>query len=198
MFKGIGEKETDTVFTRAFTTLLITLILYRDNQEEDFISATKINNIKDKLMKYIVLEKDLRGYVSGKGWAHSMAHAADAFEVLVNNPKISRDDFPEIVSILWSKVLTSTSVYLHDEDERLLLPILSMVEKGMNATEIEGLLQHLPDDLSTRKEQVTDEEYWFLVFNVKAFLKSFYIKINGIAKLLPLQKKIEHSLTNIY
>jgi len=56
---GIGENETDTVFTRSFTTLLIALILYRDN-EDDFLSKDMVYQIKDKLIDYINLEKDLR------------------------------------------------------------------------------------------------------------------------------------------
>ena len=52
LFKGIGEKETDTVFTRSFTTLLISLILYKDNQV-NFLSKVSIDDIKEKLMKYI-------------------------------------------------------------------------------------------------------------------------------------------------
>ncbi|WP_083392286.1 DUF2785 domain-containing protein [Bacillus sp. MUM 13] len=197
MFKGIGEKETDTVFTRAFTTILVALILYRDNQE-NFLSSSKVKRIKEELMKYIYLEKDLRGYVAGKGWAHSIAHVADTFEVLVKNPKLDKEDYPEILRVLWSKVLISSSVYVHDEDERLLIPILEMLEKGLNAAEIEVLLQHLPNELKIQKEQIEKEKYWLLVFNIKTFLKSFYIKINGNPKLLPLQKKIEHSLARIF
>lgn len=196
MFKGIGEKETDTVFTRAFTTLLIVLILYRDKQT-DFLPKVAVDNIKEKLIKYMNLEEDLRGYVSGKGWAHSVAHVADTFEELVKNPKLDKKDYPELLRVLWSKVLISNSVYVHDEDERLLIPIFEMLERGLNVREIEALLQQLPNELKIQKEQIETEKYWFLIFNIKTFLKSFYIKINGNSKLLPLQKKIEQSLARI-
>ena len=197
MFKGIGEKESDTVFTRTFTTLLIALILGRDNQA-NFLSKVTIDNIKEKLIRYIDLEEDLRGYIEDKGWAHSVAHVADTFDELVMNPKLDKEDYPEILRVLWSKVLISSSVYIHDEDERLLIPILNMLERGLNVKSIEELLQHLPDELKIQKEQIEKEKYWLLVFNIKAFLKSFYIKINGNPKLLPLQRKIEHSLVRIY
>ena len=197
LFKGIGEKETDTVFTRSFTTLLISLILYRDN-EANFLSEAMIDDIKEKLIKYIELEEDLRGYVAGKGWAHSVAHLADTVDELVMNPKLDKEDYPEILGGLWSKVFISNSVYTHDEDERLLLAILKMLERGLSVVEIEKLLQHLPDELQFHKEQLEEEKYWLLLFNIKTFLKSFYIKINGNPKLLPLQKKIEHSLLGMY
>jgi hypothetical protein len=45
LFKGIGENGTDTVFTRSFTSLLIALILYRDNQD-DFLPQRTILKVK--------------------------------------------------------------------------------------------------------------------------------------------------------
>ncbi|WP_338777721.1 DUF2785 domain-containing protein [Metabacillus sp. FJAT-52054] len=197
LFKGIGEKETDTVFTRAFTTLLIAIILNRDNQA-NFLSPSTVYSIKEKLIKYINLERDLRGYVAGKGWAHSIAHVADTFEELVKNPKLDTEVYPEILKTLWSKILISNSVYVHDEDERILIPILEMLERGLDVQEIEELMQHLPIELMAQKEQLEDEKYWLLVFNIKTFLKSFHIKINGNSKLLSFQKSIEQCLTKIH
>ncbi|WP_044339341.1 DUF2785 domain-containing protein [Rossellomorea aquimaris] len=197
MFKGIGEKDSDTVFTRAFTTLLIALILYRDNQA-DFLPQNLIDTVKEKLITYIELEEDLRGYVPGKGWAHSIAHVADTFEELVKNPKLDKEDYPVIVRVLCSKVLISDSVYVHDEDERLLTPILEMIERGLNVKEIEQFLQEIPNQLKIQKAKIENEKYWFLVFNIKSFLKSFHFKINDQPKLLPLQKKIEETLAKVF
>lgn len=196
IFKGIGEEGTDTVFTRAFTTLLIALILYRDNQA-NFLSPSTVYSIKEKLIKYINLERDFRGYVAGKGWAHSIAHVADTFEELVKNPKLDTEFYPEILKTLWSKILISNSVYVHDEDERIIIPILEMLERGMDVQKIEELIQNLPIELKLQKEQLENEKYWFLVFNIKTFLKSLYIKINSNSKLLSLQKGIEQCLPKI-
>jgi hypothetical protein len=45
LYKGVGENGTDSVFTRSFTTLLIALILYRDNKE-NFLTQTTIEKGK--------------------------------------------------------------------------------------------------------------------------------------------------------
>ncbi|MBU0941635.1 MAG: DUF2785 domain-containing protein [Bacteroidetes bacterium] len=196
LFKGIGENETDTVFTRSFTTLLIALILYRDN-EDNFLSQEMVFKIKDILLDYINLEKDLRGYVSGKGWAHSVAHVTDAIDELVKSPKIDKKFHLKILKVLWSKVFVSTSVYIHDEDERILIPILEMVNNGLEQVEIETLIQNVPLELKIQKEQLEEEEYWFLYSNCKTFLKSFYIKVNKNCELVPLKKSIEKCLIEI-
>lgn len=71
--KGIEESESDLVFTRTFTSLLIALILFRDNAD-DFLSQKKIADCKDKVLAYLAAEKDVRGYVPVKGWAHSVPY----------------------------------------------------------------------------------------------------------------------------
>jgi Protein of unknown function (DUF2785) len=196
LYKGVGEIGTDSVFTRSFTTLLIALILYRDNKE-NFLTQTTIEKVKDQLIQYIKNEKDLRGYVPGKGWAHSVAHAADTFDELVKNPKISGDLYPEILQPLWSKMFVSDSVYIHHEDERMVTPIVEMLNNGMEVEEIERLLQNIPAEMKAQKEYLAEEEYWFLIFNCKAFLKSFYVKINGESKFDSIQKSIERCLYNV-
>ncbi|MDF2066496.1 DUF2785 domain-containing protein [Bacillus sp. Cr_A10] len=196
LFKGIGETGTDTVFTRSFTTLLIALVLYRDN-EDNFLTQEMITTIKDQLVEYISLEKDLRGFISGKGWAHSIAHVADAFDELIKNNHIDKELYKEILMPLWKKIFVSDSVYVHDEDERLLIPILEMLNNGLELGVIGNLLQRIPDELLILKKELDEENYWFLVANCKVFLKSFYIEVKKNTSLLPLQTTIENCLTEI-
>ncbi|MMZ62153.1 hypothetical protein D3C76_895520 [compost metagenome] len=73
LFFGIGETDTDSVFTRSFSVLLIPLLLMA-NQQTPFLRAQDIIRVKEKVIQYIHEEKDYRGYVVDKGWAHSMAH----------------------------------------------------------------------------------------------------------------------------
>ena len=84
MFYCIGEENTDSVFTRSFSVLLLPLILIA-NREERFLTDTHIQQIKTKLLQYLDGEKDLRGYVEGSGWAHAVAHVADTFDDLVQS-----------------------------------------------------------------------------------------------------------------
>lgn len=193
LLKGIGEKETDTVFTRSFTTLLIALILYRDN-EGDFLNQDMVLRVKDKLIDYINLEKDLRGYVVDKGWAHSIAHVADAFDELVKSNKVDSEHFREMLNALWNKVLVFDSVYIHEEEERIIIPIMEMLERGLEIKEIEILLKQIPNELKKQKSLIEEEEYWFLYANCKNFLKSFLIEVQKQPELLPLQKSIENCL----
>ncbi|MFK3985897.1 DUF2785 domain-containing protein [Exiguobacterium mexicanum] len=175
LFHGIGETASDTIFTRAFSTLLIALILYRDRQR-GFLLEADLEMLKAKLLAYLDCEIDTRGYVPTKGWAHAIAHVADAFDELVLHPHLDETEFGEILEALWDKVMFPT-VYLHDEDERLLNPIFALLERGMDEHGIVVLLDGLPAQLSAQKQQLEPEQYWHVVHNVKTFLKSFFVKL---------------------
>ncbi|WP_203333620.1 DUF2785 domain-containing protein [Planococcus beigongshangi] len=194
LFHGIGEVDTDSVFTRSFTTLLIALILYSDN-ESHFLSAKTVSEVKEKLIVYLDAENDLRGFVPGKGWAHSIAHAADAFDELAKNPFADMEMQAELLGALWNKAFVSDSVYLHDEEERILVPILDMLNRELDFEIIESLLQKLPADILQQKEFLQEENYWFLMANAKKFLKSFYMQIEGKDELGKVQQTIKECLT---
>ncbi|MDM5248557.1 DUF2785 domain-containing protein [Lysinibacillus sp. G4S2] len=196
LFKGITESESDLVFTRTFTSLLIALILHRDH-EDDFLSERKINDCKDQLLAYLSAETDVRGYVPGKGWAHSVAHMADAIDKLVKNSKLNKDSYIEIVSALWNAILQENYAFIHNEDERILVPIFTMLEQGLEEHEIIKLLQQLPATLKVKKEQLDVHHHRILLFNCKSFLKSFYIKTNGKSKFAALHKSIEACLDEL-
>ncbi|WP_313894449.1 DUF2785 domain-containing protein [Psychrobacillus sp.] len=197
LMKGLGENGTDTVFTRSFTSLLIGLILGRDNKNS-FLSQSTVYKVKDELIDYMNAEKDLRGYVSGKGWAHSVAHVSDVFDELIKNPNVNQELYFEILTPLWNKVFVSESVYIHDEDERILTPILEMLHNGLELKEIEYLIQNIPSELGMQKQQLEEEQYWMLVANCKKFLKSFYVKVSEVDDLIPLQKSIAKCLSEIF
>lgn len=197
LFKGIGEKDTDSVFTRSFTSLLIALILYQDNRN-DFLTEAKVNEIKDKLISYVNLEKDVRGYVKDKGWAHSMAHVADAFDELVKSEKINQSTYPAIMLAIWQKIYQTESVYIHDEDERMIVPIIQMIDNGLGQEVLEGLIINMKNDLHQYRNQIEEESYWFLVANCKNFLKSLLVNMISNPKLSSMQSVVSKTLNEIY
>ena len=53
---------------------------------------------KKKLIKYMQKEIDLRGYVEIKVWAHSTAHASDAFNELSKCSCFNKNDLIDILN----------------------------------------------------------------------------------------------------
>lgn len=194
LFHGIGEAASDTVFTRSFSTLLIALIVHQDHQQ-GFLSEADLEMLKAKLLAYLDCEIDTRGYVPTKGWAHAIAHVADTFDELVLHPSLDETEFGEILEALWDKVMFP-SVYLHDEDERLLNPIFALLGRGMDEHEIIVLLEGLPARLSVQKQQLEPVQYWHVVHNLKTFLKSFFVKLYDVNRPM-LQTAVFETLKQI-
>src|ERR1044071_2423833 len=78
--KGIGETESDTVFLRTFSILLLAEIVHNDNKKQ-FLDKNQGKTIFEKALWYLDAEKDPRGYIPVKGWAHALAHTADLLVV---------------------------------------------------------------------------------------------------------------------
>src|SRR5215813_1075542 len=59
--EGVGEKDSDSVFLRSFSILMLSILVYRDNQES-FFTRDEIKALVDKALWYFAAEQDLRGY----------------------------------------------------------------------------------------------------------------------------------------
>lgn len=121
LYQEISSPNTDDVFTRSYTTLLIGLIIQFDNSHS-FLSQETVQKVKEKLITYMNLETDYRGYVQDKGWAHSVAHAADAFNELVHSAHISCSCYEEIAHCILNKIFIYSALYHNNEDERIVTP----------------------------------------------------------------------------
>jgi len=184
LFYGIGESNTGSVFTRAFSSLVISVALCVHDEVEAFLSADDLINLKDTILRYVEQEKDFRGYVVGKGWAHSIAHIAD---VLVNlacckvddEYIIGRDGMAEILQAVKNLVCNKDHIYDTEEDERLLPTFLIASDKDMYGFTNAELIEWI-DSFN-----MADNEYWkgifpddyYLHVNKKIFMRSLYFRL---------------------
>ena len=66
LLTGVGEQETDTVFRRSFSALVVAEVIDRDSRRPR-VSRTKIHEWGDRLATWFLMERDERGWVDGKG-----------------------------------------------------------------------------------------------------------------------------------
>ena len=179
LFFGIGEKESDSVFTRAFSSLAIALA-FSLHDENSFLTVDDVQDIKKTVLRYIGQEKDYRGYVSGKGWAHAVAHIADALGNVAGceidgHYCHDRDNLLEILQAVKTLVLNRDCVYTAEEDERL-VAVVNMVCSNEVLTD-EDLITWInsfdPSSDDWAKYDVVPDNYYQYV-NWKHFLRSLY------------------------
>lgn len=196
LFKGIGESGTDSVFTRAFTTILIAVIIHKDI-EVDFLPKEKLTEVKNNIKKYIELEQDVRGYLPEKGWAHSIAHVADTCDELIKSGKIAEVEYFSIIELLLKKYCTTPTGFLHGEDERVVIAVLAMLKKEVGLEELKQFVEDIPAILKSQKEELSSEKYWFVMANCKSLLKSLFIGVSDDHLCDSLQQTIRTSLSKI-
>ncbi|MEN1935143.1 DUF2785 domain-containing protein [Paenibacillus sp. 102] len=190
LFYKITTEDKDAVFTRSFTTLLIALIISSDTKH-NFLSQPEILEIKDKLILYMKKEHDFRGYVNDQGWAHSIAHVSDTFDELVKNPKLKAEHYPEILQTLLKKVNIHTMYYKYEEDERIIYPIIAMLQNGLDEKELIASLHSLVHQMKIQKEELSVVPYETLYGNVKSFLRSLFFRLRALSIYIKTEKQIE-------
>ena len=125
----VGSTDTDDVFRRSFSALVLSVIVARDN-DAPVLESADIRPTLDAALGYLAAEQDVRGYVPVKGWAHSAAHTADLLKFLARNRFVTPADHARILTALTHKLTTTPAVFVFGEDERMARAVLSVVKRA--------------------------------------------------------------------
>jgi len=190
--KGIGETETDSVFLRTFSVLLLAEIVHNDNKKP-LLDRKLVQSILAKGLWYLSMEKDPRGYIPVKGWAHALAHTADLMLVLGNNRFTDKSDHKHILKASAGKLIHSTNwVYIHGEDERLANAVMAVLERNTLSMEfLEKWLTSFVEPERLWKGAYVDDGQAKAFHNVRNFLRSLAEAVRRSDDLL--KKERTHS-----
>ncbi|QHE51431.1 DUF2785 domain-containing protein [Pontibacillus sp. HMF3514] len=169
LFYQIGNRGDDSVFTRSFSVLLLPPIL-QIHKQSSFLSREELTNGVETLIHYFKKEQDTRGYVAEKGWAHSIAHAADALESFASCKEIEEQDLLSVFNAV-KKVITQPSQYINGEDERLINALETIFPKVADCFIIEWI-----QSFGSVLDKVEGHEEDAIHFNIKTFLRSMYFR----------------------
>ncbi|WP_424359527.1 DUF2785 domain-containing protein [Methanocella sp. MCL-LM] len=174
-FYRIGEEGTDSVFTRTFSLLVVALIIDA-HRRNTFLTLADLREVKAKMVRYMAEEKDVRGYVGEKGWAHSTAHAADVFGELGKCEEFTDSrDLLDILHSVSEKVVINSYIYIHREDERLARAVVGILGRRiLDKQAIVGWLEMFGEILKSGSHPEDD----YLRNNVKMFLRSLYFRLS--------------------
>ncbi|MGA9225249.1 MAG: DUF2785 domain-containing protein [Mesobacillus sp.] len=176
LFLNLGNSEDDSVFTRAFSSLVVVLILGKDSSDRFLSDPLVIHAIESSLL-YLNKEKDTRGFVEGKGWAHSIAHGADLLDEAIKHPLFEMDLADDCLKTIGNCILKEAA-YTDHEDERLIYPVEALLDKGMDESVLEKWITNLSDYHS---EMQNPNEFSLSIFrkktNLSNFLKTLYFRL---------------------
>lgn len=131
LFLGLGEEgPSDQVFTRSFSALVIACLLNKDGKEQK-MDISLIEKAIEASIQYLLQEKDRRGYVPEKGWAHSIAHGSDLLTCAILHPMFDEHNANRCLQAV-KECLLVEEAYIDEEDERILSIILALIQKGLD------------------------------------------------------------------
>jgi len=187
----------DSVFKRAFCCLIIAAILDA-NTKRKFLSVDALDEVFIKVLDYLEKEKDVRGYVEGKGWAHAMAHGADMLQCLVLNPQIDSDKYPDVLSTIEVCLFKDTATYIDQEEERFVGVVRAMMDKGLQGDVLERWIQLLLSRMANLyAAEGFSYKYYRANVNVINFLKALYFNLKKDGDRLKLRVFIYESIKKL-
>jgi hypothetical protein len=188
--KGIGETESDSVFLRTFSILFLAEIVHNDNKHS-FLEKADIQTIFEKGIAYLATEKDPRGFIHVKGWAHALAHTADLMMVLAKNHHLAAAELKQILDAVSGKMFRADRyMYIHGEDERLANAVTQVLHRSLLTMEElkTWALTFVGQDW---KGAYMDESRNRAFQNTRNLLRSIYLALKSDEGELPRRGEVE-------
>lgn len=195
LLKGLNSQDETLVFTRTFSALILPPILYV-HLEKPFLNDKVLLKLHEALLKYMISEWDLRGYDQTNGWAHGMAHASDAVNMLIQTNIADESLIMSYFNVFKDRMIEGQSVYSANEDERMITCVQTAIENG-----------YVPEDVlmswfETFVDAMTIEDfivkYWAKI-NAKSFIRGLYFRLlnqcpkeNLLKSLIAVEKKLNN------
>ena len=128
---GLGESGTSTVFRRSFSALVLGWCIERDT-EMLLVPSGTVMTWGDRLATWLLAEQDTRGWVPGRGWAHAVAHGADALGALAGSPHLGRAELPVVLEVIGDLVTRPCEQpLLAGEPDRLAAATLRLLRREL-------------------------------------------------------------------
>src|SRR3954452_15412994 len=133
---GLGEQDTDSVFRRSFSALVLGECVARDNARP-LLPGSKILEWGDRLTTWLLRERDLRGFVPGKGWAHAISHGADGLGTLAQSPHVAANELTVVLDVIADRVLLPVDrLFTNGEPDRLAAATMAVLRRNIVSLQV--------------------------------------------------------------
>ena len=173
---GLGERDTDTVFRRSFSALVLAEVVSRDN-EAHLLTPDALLRWGDRVFGWLVRERDLRGFVPGKGWAHAVAHGSDVLGALAASEAMGRLELTVLLDVIADRLAARTEDRLmHGEDDRLALATMAVLRRNVLGPEVvEPWLVRVAE--AAVQSFDGDGDPFLVTGNVQSYLRALHLQL---------------------
>ncbi|KAA1428815.1 DUF2785 domain-containing protein [Nocardioides antri] len=178
LLTGIGERGTDTVFRRSFSALVVAEVIDRDTRRPR-VTRAKVHEWGDRLATWFLNERDERGYVPNQGWAHAIAHGADALGTLARSPHCGPGELLVVLDVIGDRVARGPGpVWFSGEPDRLAMATIQVLRRGLVPDElVDSWLERIAVAARPRRDGSDAPDIYRQTGNAAAFLRALYLQL---------------------
>lgn len=175
---GLCLEADDTVFRRAFSVLVLAECIGRDTLAH-LVPTDTVLRWGDQIASWYVRERDLRAFVPGKGWAHAIAHGADALGALADSDAVGRLELTVVLDVLADRLLhPSDHRLVHGEADRLAAATMRVLRRDLVGLEVlEPWIARLADNARPQSPPAPAQEPDPMRDNVQSFLRALHLQL---------------------
>ena len=173
---GLGESGTTSIYRRSFSALVLTECIDRDT-EAGLVTADTVLRWGDHLTTWLLREQDLRGFVPGQGWAHAVAHGADALGALARSGHLGKEELAVVLDVVADRLLNATDTFfVAGEHDRLAFAVIHALRRDLLGQELlDPWVARL--SASAAPSGSVDRHPYLVAGNVQAFLRSLQLQL---------------------
>lgn len=195
---NLGNDDSDSVFLRSFSSLILASIVENDIKSKTFERDT-YNEIFNAAIFYYEKEQDIRGYIHNKGWAHSIVHGSDLIVACIKSDFYLKNYNSMVMNLISNNLfkLTKDSLpYIDDEDERQVFIIESLLETGFSDIDLSNWI----NDIQVKLNQLdyTGVKYYRAQKNITDMFKTLYFRLKFNNQCERTRLTIESKLEEIF
>lgn len=177
LFSHITETNNDGIFFRSFAVFILSMLNYANRTNDFDLFTDDLHEMMiDNLATYIALEHDTRGFVEGKGWAHTFLHVGNMLDDLSNDDAVTRADKIFLLTVLIERIKRLETPLVMGENRRIDSYIVTLV--NMNPLYRDYFLKQLKQwrQEMTRQMQPEVEADWHRMYNQQRLLQGLLLR----------------------
>ncbi|WP_134768630.1 DUF2785 domain-containing protein [Nocardioides sp. 1609] len=174
---GLGLVEDDTVFRRSFSALVLAECVLRDNNRP-LVLGGKVLQWGDAIATWMLRERDLRGFVPGKGWAHAIAHGADALGTLAQSPHFGPPELTVVLDVVADVLCARVDrLFSNGEPDRLAAATMYVLRRNQLPIEVLEPWVNRITEHARRPARGDRRDPHLSTGNAQAFLRALYLQL---------------------
>jgi len=180
LVQGIGSDGTDSVLRRSFSALILAEAVGRDN-EVRLLSADTVLRWGDRATSWFVRERDLRGWIAERGWAHTVAHGADLLGQLARSRHLGALELTVLLDVVADRLLQPTPhVWRNGEDDRMAYAVMTILHRNLVSFGVlEPWVARLGTGIRTPAARAEPRSEWPspAAANTASFLRALHVQL---------------------